>query len=580
MSKKHLLWPLALVWAVLLNAQENRDRSFGAFPMIPQTFAARAAAREKEKIQETPAFKKAQKVYQRLVETRGDYRYPVPTFNMTRKMSRVASIDYTGPEIFLEEKAFLVCDSFGAQSEAAIAFLLGHELTHYYEKHAWRGSFADENRDLTIAKQLESIYSDLLKSAGSEAQRALLLRFDTLAHQFQGVERESQADYLGGFLSYAAGYGIFERSGELIGRLYRAYGLKPNMPGYVTREERQAMSNRSAERMKSLVDVFEMANLLTATGRYEEALQYYRFVLLEYQSREVYNNVGAVAMLHALKLFQKEEWKYRLPVQLDLEAAASKGPDDVAKRNKLLLQAIQHFDAAISLDPDYAPAYLNKACAYTLLGDTVRAQYYAAVETRDAAARGKYAKIAVDAEIVLGVLQALEGKKAKAVERLTAILPRDPSGLAEYNLLIMNDKPLPAAPEAPGGFFPDEEIDGVQAAALLYPEEDRKPMQIDADLSFHQNGTQGKNSRLLFSSRAGGNTLFLLTRPNYPGKTARGMKLGDNRKAIVAKYGPPPRSIATPTGEIMAYPDILFILKKDDLGRDFVLARWALFKEP
>lgn len=580
MTKKHFTLLLALCCVVRLNAQEDRDRSFGAFPMIPQSFAARAAAREKEKMQETPAFKKAQKVYQRLVETRGDYRYPVPTFNMTRKMSRVASIDYMGPEIFLEEKAFLVCDSFGAEAEAAMAFLLGHELTHYYEKHAWRGSFADENRDLTISKQLESIYGDLLKSAGSEAQRTLLLRFDTLAHQFQGVERESQADYLGGFLSYAAGYGIFERSGELIGRLYRAYGLKPNMPGYVTREERQNMSKRSAERMKNLVDVFEMANLLTAIGRYEDAYQYYRYVLFEYQSREVYNNVGAAAMLHALKFFQANELKFRLPIQLDLEAAASKGPDDVAKRNKLLWQAIQHFDAAISLDPDYAPAYLNKACAYTLLGDTVRAQYYANVEARNAAQKGKFAKTANDVNILIGILHALGGNKAKATEVLTTAAAADVSGLAKYNLSVLNNQPIPAAPASPFG-SDDEEIDGKSVFLMFELQEDKAPVTVDDGLVFHQNTTVGPNSKLFFSQRAGENTLFLLTKSGYPGKTQMGLKTGASRANIVEKYGEPLRSISTPDGEILAYSNILFIMKtKEHAPKAAVLDRWVLFKEP
>lgn len=578
--KKRTLTLLAFyLLTTCLSAQETRDRSFGAFPMIPQSFSARAAARENEKMKQTPAYQKAQQVYQRLVDARGDFRYPVPTFSMTRDKSQPAYIDYAGPEIFLEEPAYMVCESLGDQSEAAIAFLLGHELTHYYEKHAWRRNFADDNKDLTISKQLQTLQKDLLNAVTNDGLKAQLLKLDTLSTQFQKVERESQADYLGGFLVYAAGYGVFDRNDTLIGRLYRAYGYKDVMEGYVTRSEREAMSRRSAERMKSLVDVFEMANLLTAIGRYEDAYQYYRYVLFEYQSREVYNNVGAAAMLHALKFFQENELKFRLPIQLDLEAAASKGPDDVAKRNKLLWQAIQHFDAAISLDPDYAPAYLNKACAYTLLGDTVRAQYYANVEARKAAAQSKFTKIANDIDILIGILNALSGNKAKAVEKLTAAAATDVSGLAQYNLSILNNQPIPPASEPPSG-SDDEEIDGKEVYSMLFPEEDKDPIPVDEGLSFHKNTTVGKNSKLFFSTRADKNTLFLLTNPSYPGKTARGLQIGAPRKAIVEKYGGAPRIISTPNGEIMAYPNILFILKtKEGNPKEAFLERWVLFKE-
>ena len=83
-----------------------------------------------------------------------------------------------------------------------------------------------------------------------------------------------------------------------------------------------------------------------------------------------------------------------------------------------------------------------------------------------------------------------------------------------------------------------------------------------------------------FSTRADKNTLFLLTKPNYPGKTDGGLKIGATREAIVGKYGNPLRSIATPNGEILAYSNILFILKtKDGNPKEAFLERWVLFKE-
>ncbi|MBK6949033.1 MAG: tetratricopeptide repeat protein [Haliscomenobacter sp.] len=63
-------------------------------------------------------------------------------------------------------------------------------------------------------------------------------------------------------------------------------------------------------------------------------------------------------------------------MQLDLESSGSRNLGLINPRDQMLSQAILHFDAAISMDPNYAPAYLNKACAYMLLGDAGRARFY------------------------------------------------------------------------------------------------------------------------------------------------------------------------------------------------------------
>lgn len=564
--KKHLLTLFALgTWSLVLSAQKG---AWGEFPMVPnRSFADRAAAATK--IKGTPEHEKALKVYERLREARGDFRYPVPDFYLTSKET-VAEIMYEENSIYLGEKAFQVCETFGADAEAAMAFLLGHELTHYYEKHAWRGNFSADHSELSIMKTMDSLFQDILKSA-DRSMRTKLLRFDTLALSLSEIELETQSDYLGGFLAYSAGYGSFSKGDELIRRLYDKFGLPAEMPGYVTRSEREAMSRQSAARMNDLVEIFEMANLLTATGQYEEAYRFYRKVLVEYQSREVYNNVGAAAMLHSLKYFTANELKFRYPIQLDLEMANSRGPEEEAARNKLLRQAILHFDAAISLDPNYAPAYLNKACAFALLGDKNRAYFYADVEAR-AASSGKYSGLLTDVEILLGILDAQADNKDKAKERLQTAAQNDPKGLAAYNLSVLNSTPPPPTPPAPDAPIDDESIDNQNVMTIMFPEQD-KVMAIDEVLGFHQNTKQGKHSRLYFSRRSGKlSTVFHATNPDYPGETARGIRVGQSREDIEKAHGPALRSISTPTGQIMAYPEVLYIMKGDKLER------WVLYK--
>ncbi|MBL7781978.1 MAG: hypothetical protein JNM22_12225 [Saprospiraceae bacterium] len=571
MKKQTLL--LFLLFATAAFAQKG---SWGEFPLIPtKTSAARKASANK--IKGTPAYEKALRVYERLREARGDYRYPVPTFYLTQKET-VAEMNYSENAIYLGEKAFHVCESFGPQSEAAIAFLLGHELTHYYEKHAWKDNFAVENKSLNLSTQIDALYRDMLETAGTPELRTKLLRFDSLSRQIEGASMELQSDYLGGFLAYSAGYGAFDQGDELIRRLYREFGLPDNLPGYISRNEREEMSRRSALKMKDLADIFEMANLLSAAEEYESAYRYYRKVLVEYQSRELYNNVGAAAMMHAMKKYMNaNELKFRYPIQIDLEMASSRGPQEDSIRIQLLRQAIQHFDAAISLDPNYAPAYLNKACALALLGDRTRAFYFADVEARSAS-KGAYANNLDKVEILLGILDAglntPEGT-AKAQAHFKSAAATDLSGLAAYNMAVLNGTPLPAAPPDPGSnkFFDEESIDGQEVSSMLYPEDD-KMLPIDELFTFYENTRQSKNSRLYFNRLSGNlNILFLSTVSGYTGATARGVKIGQKRADIENKYGLAARTILTPTGSIMAYPDILFMLQGE------VMESWVLVKK-
>lgn len=567
---------ISILFLLLATTTLAQKGSWGEFPMIP---AKSSAARKvsANKIKGTPAYEKALRVYERLREARGDYRYPVPTFYLTQKET-VAEMNYRENTIYLGEKAFNVCESFGAQSEAAIAFLLGHELTHYYEKHAWRGNFAVENESLRLSTQINALYRDMLETAGTPELRSKLLLFDTLSRQLADASMELQSDYLGGFLAYSAGYGAFDQGDELIRRLYREFSLPDNLPGYISRSEREDMSRRSAQKMKDLADIFEMANLLSAAEEYESAYRYYRKVLVEYQSRELYNNVGAAAMMHAMKKYMNaNELKFRYPIQIDLEMASSRGPQEDSMRIQLLRQAIQHFDAAISLDPDYAPAYLNKACALTLLGDRTRARYFADVEARSAS-KGAYANNLDKVEILLGILDAglntPEGT-AKAQAHFQSAAATDKSGLATYNLAVLNGTPLPTAPPDPGNnkFFDEETIDGQDVSSMLYPEDDRM-LPIDELFTFYENTRQSKFSRLYFNRLSGNvNILFLSTTPGNTGATARGVKIGQKRTDIEEKYGLAARTILTPSGLIMAYPEIMFVLVGD------VLERWVLVKK-
>lgn len=391
---------------------QAQSRSYSTLPLVN---SAPGRFETNQKIQNTPDYFHALSIYEDLVDSRGDYRLPVPGFSLAESKRKVAFIEYDGPDIIIERKALEVCNEFGEQKDAAIAFLLGHELTHYYEKHCWRRAFVYDFKDLAVATELSQIHDD--------------------------VYHETEADYLGGFLVYSAGYGMFDRGADLIDKLYKAYGLPDSIPGYPSLTDRKILSKRSAEKMKALADVFDQANLMNAIGNYRAALSLYKFILEEYSSREIYNNMGFSAIHYAMELMHPDSLLFHYSASLDLESSIrSRGSGNDSTIHQLLKQSIVYFDAAISLDPHYAPAYYNKALAYALLKDVAKSRFYAEYEARPRAIGKKFEKLQEDIDILMALLEATNGDKKMAISKLTTLAAMG-NQLAKINLELLEKKP-------------------------------------------------------------------------------------------------------------------------------------------
>lgn len=529
----HLRPVFCLVMFFLLDAALTiaQDRSFGTLPLV-QNSTSRMA--DQTKIVGTTEYYKALDVFQKLVQARGDFRLPVPKFSLLNSDYRVAFIDYDKLEIVLEKKAYSVCEAFGDKKEAAIAFLLGHELTHYYEKHAWRREFIYDFKDLPIGIELAGLHDDVI--------------------------HETEADYLGGFLAYSAGYGLFDKASELIQKLYAAYKLPDTIKGYPTLQDRKILSQRSAEKLTYLVDLFEMANYLNALGYYEESLQYYAYVLQQYSSRELYNNLGVTALMCALKLFAPDELKYRFFTELDLESTA-RGSGDSLVRKKYLHQAILQFDAAISLDPDYAPAYFNKAVAYALLNDLKRSRFYAESEAQLRSTSGTFQKTAIDAEILIALLDAIEGNTENARQNLTR-LAANGHIMAKINLDILNgDTTTDAKSKTPQKFKNVKSPASLNEISKALELGDELPVdtiittKLDKNLNYHQNnplkpGLQFKISENISANRQ---IVFMSYKDIDPNPSDQVLLTGTTREKIMSTYGSPYNIVETPNGQLFVY---------------------------
>jgi hypothetical protein len=515
---------------------------------------------------------RAEAIYRKLVEAKGDYRFSAPPFLFTQGEANIAFLQGDGLSIGLEEKAYDLLEQFG---DAALAFILGHEVSHFYEKHAYqRGVFNSYND-----KELAGALREAKTAMAGLAYDKLAVAVEKGRERLTKVTMETEADYLGGFLAYSAGYDVRNVPG-IFEALYAGYGLGDEMFGYASKEARMEMGREAEARMNEFIDVYEVANLLVALNRYADARIVYKHILQQYQGREVYNNLGVLTVLEAMEYFSKTDKQYRLPLELDLSFnSASKSVEDTeAFRAQLLIEAMGYFNSAISLDRDYAPAYLNLACAHYLLEDYDRARFYAGVEAaRKASANPeRFPNTGANVEVLLALIDIREGNESAGIERLSAVSSK--SALAAANLLTAQGKEAPAADRTIADRSISWAVDGLKAKDLLTATQStskstRLDFFGDAGLNIwtRDNARVYRFSPAISSGRP--KVSFAITNGGYTGETRDGFKVGSPGKDITDRFGQPARKQTTVAGEIWVYDAAILIMDME--GK---LKRWAVEK--
>lgn len=497
----------------------------------------------------------ARGVFDALVAGQGDFRRQAPTFIMKDSEMFVAWARPESAEIGLEELAYDICTSFGADSLNALAALLAHELTHYYEKHEWSRHFVKQNQDLPTAQRMEQIK--------------------------EGLKLEAQADNLGGFLAYSVGYDVYGIMPQLLQKIYAesGYDLPEEIPGYPSLDDRVAMSESAMEQLKDLQVVFETANYLQVLGLHETADQYYRFILRDFQSRDIYNNAGANLLMSALDLFTEKEMPFALPIELDPESRLTRPRtrdperERVRQREALIERAIDYFDRALLLDEGYHPAYLNKAVSYALMYDWEEAEY----QLRKLMKNQAESKIESDVWVARGLMAALRQnyEEARALWRREAEQNNNP--LAELNLLILKNGSLASKSEIAMGFArKQEQIESVALDQFLMETAPDRMVNIDEKTicGYHERD----NYHIYSHSVNQGREFFSiqLVDQYYTGKSMEGVQIGDDRSVLTDLYGTPERMVATPKGTYLLYPQRWMVFALDEQGH---VAGWGVYRQ-
>lgn len=269
---------------------------------------------------------------------------PVPHLVMNKGTTSNRVAQYSNvprSEIAFDEKLYNLCASFGPDSLNAIAFILGHELAHYYLKHEeWAG------------------FAQMLARVQIQPTRVK-----------QAQELEMVADKQGLLHAFAAGYEPFGLPAELYRKIYQQYDFKDDLKGYPTKEER--IKNATADDLTTqrYATAFEVGKLFFLTGKYPEATQCFGHVSNLLPSKEIFLNLGVSELKQAMQYIQIAEMPFALPFELENTnrlKSASRTENTAAMGNHLKL-AQKYLNNAVQIDPAYLKAHVNLAICQLLM---------------------------------------------------------------------------------------------------------------------------------------------------------------------------------------------------------------------
>jgi tetratricopeptide (TPR) repeat protein len=487
------------------------------------------------------------RIFQELLRTRGDIRQQAPTLVMNNGEQFVAWMDAGEVVVGLEEKAYDVCASMGPDSLNALAALLAHEITHYYEKHDWSRNFVNANKTLDAARRIEIIN--------------------------EGIKLETQADCLGGFLAFSAGYNVYNLMPQLLEQLYRAYGLPEVLPGYPDLKDRIEVSQNAMAQLLDLQTVFQTARFLTLLEDYNAAATYYQHILQTYQSREIYNNAGVNYALAALGYFNEAEMPYVLPLELDPNSRLGNlkniQTDRLATCHALLRQAAENFDRAIGLDPSYPPAYLNKATVHLLVGEWEDAEFW----LHKGQKKNEHAEPDPNFMVLEGILAALQKDTAQAQQLLTAASVSG-STLASINLAVLERryrKPLVYDKQ-----ISTEELDQTTLDAFLAAPSVDQEIKVSNGIICGVKTLATSSVWLHYANDGQSYCAVHWTAPGSEASTRQGIGPGAAAARVAEVYGPPQRIVAETNGVIWIYQGYQLLFAFDQQG---LVRSWGTYRQ-
>lgn len=356
--------------------------------------------------------KNLQRILDKLWNAKGDFRFVKPSIEIsTGNIGKAALYLSEFSRIEVEQKAYNICHSTN-NPDAALSILVGHELAHYFQN--------------PISK---------------EANKDCFYTENAFTSDNPSESKEADADYKGIFNAYLANYDIDKPSKEVLDLLYTGYEFKEDS-NYLPLDKRKETANTVIAKTDSLIALYESGNHFYAIGNYALAIAAYKKILVDFEAKEIYNNLGVVYALESLKYAEEGEFKFIYPIEIDVRSKLSPefgyGKKDKATRELLLAKAFDNFNKALELDSSYKSAKLNKACAISMNGHTNSS---APGHSKDLTElRNWY--LPYEAILLEGIRAGLDGNTSTARTRFQEVINSPAIGsikkIAKLNLDILN----------------------------------------------------------------------------------------------------------------------------------------------
>ncbi|RCR66392.1 hypothetical protein [Larkinella punicea] len=273
--------------------------------------------------------------------------------------------------IELGDDVLSLCGGFGADADAALACLLGHELGHFQYRHGSKKEFFSP---------LEVPNS---KPNSFENQEAL-------------------ADRSGVFMAYLSGYDAFSLAPEVYTRFYDAF-VHGQLTGYLSKQQRLKMVADTTDRVRELAQLFEVGEISYLLRDYESASNAFVGLIKRYPSAATRNNLGAIKLNQALALMPLAKEDPRLRFEFPVEFDSDNRLLTVLRRDRslpfrqLLTEARTLFRIALSEQPTHQTAGLNLSIAEYLLNNSDEARQTLANLQKP---------LSANAHLMLGIVQA------------------------------------------------------------------------------------------------------------------------------------------------------------------------------
>jgi hypothetical protein len=296
--------------------------------------------------QQIPKFVRT--VYDDIYNTMDNGQVIKPALIYSNDPTEVATFQPAENQILIGVKLIKIARNFGADSNNVIAHVIGHELAHI------------------LLQQ-----NDFIKKIGSGyASVSYNLQLKKIQQTLQDSVFERQADEYSALYTYMSGYKTLNVASKVLDSIYTHFHLKDKqLTKYPTLAERKLIIQNVSQRMKALTEVFDYGTLALIGGKFDISLAMFQTIVKEkFPSCEIYNNIGLIYLLKAIKTIDKKDFPYVFPCEIDattrLKENSERSITDETEEN--LKEAIRNFELALK-NKTYSTAWLNKAIAEFLL---------------------------------------------------------------------------------------------------------------------------------------------------------------------------------------------------------------------